>query len=95
MAPQYPTFPLRTHAGVAQWLIAEIERTHGWRATSAEQSFEDIGLKALDFIELVITAETHMAIELPDAVALPCKTPAELAARIVERMPEARGLARA
>lgn len=76
---------LRAHTATERWIIAEIQKRIGPGAIMADQTFENIGLKPLEFIELVMTAEETLAIELPDHVVVPCKTPADLATRIVER----------
>lgn len=68
-----------------RWIISEIQKRLGPGAITPDQTFENIGFKPLDFIELVMTAEECLAIELPDHVVMHCRTPAELATRIVER----------
>lgn len=85
MATDIPHLVIRAHTATERWLIAEIQKRHGAQSIHADQTFESIGMKPLDFIELVMTAEESLAIELPDHVAMPCTTPAQLAARIVER----------
>lgn len=85
-----PATTVRAHSALERWLLNEIEKAHGVKPLSADCTFGDLGMKPLDFIELVMTAEERHRIEIPDDIALACETPADLASRIEARIGERR-----
>lgn len=69
--------------GAVLLAVADHLHQHGrGRSFNSLQSFQDIGLKPLDFIEVVMDLEAKLQIEIPDEVAVPCRTPRDLAAAI-------------
>lgn len=83
MAQENPsTLTMRAHSATERWLLKEIEKAIGRKPLSADVAFADLGMKPLDFIELVMAAEKALKLELPDKIVFACSTPAELARAI-------------
>ncbi len=74
----------RARGGPTEEAIEGLLRRH-WRpgfVVSMDHTFDTIGLKGLDFIELIMEAETLFNLEISDEIATACRTPAQLALAI-------------
>jgi acyl carrier protein len=80
---------LRAHSASERHILDQIEKSIGVRPLSADTTFETMGLRGLEYVEIVMCLEESYKLEIPDHVAMPCRSPAELSRAIGKLLTDA------